>query len=702
MTGNNKVWRMPVACLASVAMLATVGVSAMTANAADENVTVTFKGTNGLMFKKAEVSGAEKESDTFTVEVKKGSTFEEAMNAAELARPDLKSGAYTGWYNTASYGVADSAVLSTEKVEADTTVYAHWTDENDGYYNVKFNGNSVVTGGQSSFSIDAADVIDPDQVPSTDAKVDGKVLAGWLNGDGEEFSDPTSINFYDAATAGTQNIDFTAQSEDAWTVTFHTENAIDTFPGYNLYIGDEKQSGSYAVDVDKDNNGYAGVIPTAKLSEDESKIASVWKTNHGKDASKLADFDESAKVESNLDLYPYRTVKYYTVTFDYGDARADVAVDVADGETVSAPSAVEYDYGTGNTFATNTSDQKLHKEFVSWQENGKDFDFATEITKNVTLTAKWETTEVGIDFDPNYGVAKAETVWFKDGDTFAAPAFEREGFTLNSWTPDGYSSWEGTTLILDGDQLKGYYGKDQKTLHTLTASLFKANWKADPTADLPGILANLESKVTVTKDGKYIKGSEQDAFTADSFDQYVKDYQAYLKSKGNPKTNEDYAKLIDKLEGLQGKLVQVADATLYRLYNPNDGDHYYTDNKDEAMFLSAVGWTQEKSEYKVVSACKANGFGTAVYSVYNPNTGEHLLTVDVDEAEYLESVGWNWDNDRAAKFYAPQNATKAVYRVYNPYTAGPAHHYADQEETTALVDLGWRWDNNGEPMFYFG
>ena len=34
MTGNNKVWRMPVACLASVAMLATVGVGAMTATAA--------------------------------------------------------------------------------------------------------------------------------------------------------------------------------------------------------------------------------------------------------------------------------------------------------------------------------------------------------------------------------------------------------------------------------------------------------------------------------------------------------------------------------------------------------------------------------------------------------------------------------------------------------------------------------------------
>lgn len=35
MTGNNKVWRAPVAGLASVAMLATMGVSTLTANAAN-------------------------------------------------------------------------------------------------------------------------------------------------------------------------------------------------------------------------------------------------------------------------------------------------------------------------------------------------------------------------------------------------------------------------------------------------------------------------------------------------------------------------------------------------------------------------------------------------------------------------------------------------------------------------------------------
>ena len=35
MTGNNKVWRAPVAGLASVAMLATLGVTVMTANASE-------------------------------------------------------------------------------------------------------------------------------------------------------------------------------------------------------------------------------------------------------------------------------------------------------------------------------------------------------------------------------------------------------------------------------------------------------------------------------------------------------------------------------------------------------------------------------------------------------------------------------------------------------------------------------------------
>ena len=53
MAGNNKTWRLPVACAASVAMLATVGISAMTAALPRRllrpyNFTVTLDaGTNG-------------------------------------------------------------------------------------------------------------------------------------------------------------------------------------------------------------------------------------------------------------------------------------------------------------------------------------------------------------------------------------------------------------------------------------------------------------------------------------------------------------------------------------------------------------------------------------------------------------------------------------------------------------------------------
>lgn len=67
MTGNNKVWRSPLAGLAAVAMLATMGVAASTANAAAPGAAVVTvqDGTNWSKY-----------------EVVKGDTLADAIHAA--------------------------------------------------------------------------------------------------------------------------------------------------------------------------------------------------------------------------------------------------------------------------------------------------------------------------------------------------------------------------------------------------------------------------------------------------------------------------------------------------------------------------------------------------------------------------------------------------------------------------------------------
>ena len=84
MTGNNKVWRAPVAGLASVAMLATMGVAAMTANAATVNakpsadVTVSVDGAN--------------------VTVPMGSSYADALVEAGRTLNSTIANDFGGWY----------------------------------------------------------------------------------------------------------------------------------------------------------------------------------------------------------------------------------------------------------------------------------------------------------------------------------------------------------------------------------------------------------------------------------------------------------------------------------------------------------------------------------------------------------------------------------------------------------------------------
>ena len=63
----------------------------------------------------------------------------------------------------------------------------------------------------------------------------------------------------------------------------------------------------------------------------------------------------------------------------------------------------------------------------------------------------------------------------------------------------------------------------------------------------------------------------------------------------------------------------LADTTnaMYRLYNPNSGEHFYTANFVEAKNIINAGW-----KYEMVG-WNAPMTGVPVYRLYNPNVGDH-------------------------------------------------------------------------------
>ncbi len=119
--------------------------------------------------------------------------------------------------------------------------------------------------------------------------------------------------------------------------------------------------------------------------------------------------------------------------------------------------------------------------------------------------------------------------------------------------------------------------------------------------------------------------------------------------------------------------------TLYRLYNPNSGEHFYTLHSGEKEHLIKVGWNDEGFIGETPTT------GEDVYRLYNPNAGDHHYTKSVIERDHLASVGWKAEGV-AFKSGGPVD----VLRVYNPNAVTGSHHYTQHEsEKNQLVKLGW-------------
>ena len=122
---------------------------------------------------------------------------------------------------------------------------------------------------------------------------------------------------------------------------------------------------------------------------------------------------------------------------------------------------------------------------------------------------------------------------------------------------------------------------------------------------------------------------------------------------------------------------------VFRLYNKNSGEHFYTINEGEASYISSIGWLYEGVGWMAPKKSKS-----PVYRVYNPNSGDHLYTLDLPEYRYLDSIGWNGEG---IAFYSDDEKTIPIYREYSPSAVTGTHNYTvDPDEDKWLTEeIGW-------------
>lgn len=129
--------------------------------------------------------------------------------------------------------------------------------------------------------------------------------------------------------------------------------------------------------------------------------------------------------------------------------------------------------------------------------------------------------------------------------------------------------------------------------------------------------------------------------------------------------------------------IKVVDGSpMYRLYNPNSGEHLYTLSTNEYNTLGTIGW---KKEGKAWTAPKSSN--TPVYRLYNPYSGDHHYTTSLNEYNSLGTIGWKKEG---IAWYSDDAKGMSVYRLFNPNATVGTHHYTtSSNEYNTLGTIGW-------------
>lgn len=124
--------------------------------------------------------------------------------------------------------------------------------------------------------------------------------------------------------------------------------------------------------------------------------------------------------------------------------------------------------------------------------------------------------------------------------------------------------------------------------------------------------------------------------------------------------------------------------SVYRLYNPVNGDHLYTISFAEARACQSAGWEYEGVVWNAPSK------GDSVYRLLNPNNRKHHYTTDSDESKALVDLGWIYEGVAFCS-----GGSRSIYRMYNPN--GGEHIFTGlSEEHDALTKAGWKCE--GQPL----
>ena len=142
---------------------------------------------------------------------------------------------------------------------------------------------------------------------------------------------------------------------------------------------------------------------------------------------------------------------------------------------------------------------------------------------------------------------------------------------------------------------------------------------------------------------------------------------------------------------LAGSVDAASTNVMYRLYNPNNNEHFYTSSKKERDHLVKIKW----GNYEGPAWEAPTSGGHLVYRLYNKGLRDHHYTASWDEVKWLtKNYGWTYEGPA---WRSAEKNNKPIYRLFLPGVKSGSHHYtASWKEVQWLTkDYGWKYEGIG-------
>ena len=130
-------------------------------------------------------------------------------------------------------------------------------------------------------------------------------------------------------------------------------------------------------------------------------------------------------------------------------------------------------------------------------------------------------------------------------------------------------------------------------------------------------------------------------------------------------------------------------SSVFRLYNPQNNEHFLTSSPAEKYLLQAIGFRFEGLAYY----SQMNGSGTPLYRLYNSRVQKHFYTTSAAERDYaVTRLGFIYERVDHYVDTTPGIKSVAVYRLSHAGTSDHLYTTSAAERDFATSRLGYIYE----------